>query len=177
MLLTGNQIAKGVRLGHITIEPFIPENVGPNSYDVRLADKLLVYTADVLDMKKENPTRVLEIPPEGLLLQPGTLYLGSTIEKVGSDRYVPWLDGRSSVGRLGLFLHCTAGRGDISFCSDWTLEISVVEPLRVYAGIRIGQFSFFNVDQKEITKYVGKYGEQSGPQPSRMWRDKEFQQQ
>ncbi len=168
----------------IDIAPLIESHFGPNSVDVRLSDKLLVYNRchDIvddpdeevrwyLDAKEPNQTHELTIPPEGLVLSPGTLYLGSTIEKTMCAGVVPWLDGRSSVGRLGIQIHMTAGRGDDNFgfpdpCT-WTMEITVVHPVRVYSGMRIGQLTFFEM-RGERKPYAGRYQHQSGPVASRI---------
>lgn len=175
MLLTGVEISSGAAKGTITIEPFNRENIGPNSYDVTLSDQLLVYESSVLDMRKENKARLVTIPPEGVVLAPGNIYLGSTVEVIGSSQYVPCLEGRSSVGRLGLEIHRTAGVGDRGFVGNWTLEMSVIQPLRIYAGVRIGQILFWDISPWASLSYAGKYVGQRGPQASRMHLDREFQ--
>jgi dCTP deaminase len=131
---------------------------------------LVLYTADVLDAHRPSPTREITIAPEGQILQPGELYLGHTLEEVGSDTFVPLLFGRSSVGRLGLFVEITAPIGDIGFHGQWTLMLTPIRPLRVYAGMRIGQIMFF-VSTGAIDLYRGKYQAAAGPQPSAYWRD------
>jgi dCTP deaminase len=170
MILTGPEIAASVEDGRIRISPFHLEQVNPNSYNVRLGDTLLSYTDPVVDAHHPNPTRSTSIGPEGFVLRPDELYLGHTMEKVGSDRYVPLLFGRSSVGRLGLFVEITAPIGDIGFHGQWTLMLSPVRPLRVYPGMKIGQIMFF-VSQGEIDLYEGKYQDAAGPQQSRYWQD------
>ncbi|MEC3891826.1 dCTP deaminase [Nocardiopsis sp. LDBS1602] len=169
MICTGRAITEGVRTGAIRIEPFIPDQVNPNSINVRLGRTLHVYTGSVLDSYKPNPTREVQIPEEGFVLQPHTLYLGHTIERVGSTRHVPLLEGRSSVGRLGLHVHITAPIGDLGFYGQWTLHLTPVQPLRVYAGMQIAQV-MFEVASGEVDLYQGKYQGASGPRPSEMWR-------
>jgi dCTP deaminase len=161
----------------IDITQFDPESCGPNSYDVRLADTLLVYERNrMLDMRAKCPTRELKIPAEGIELNPGILYLASTIERTATAGLVPYLEGRSSVGRLGIFIHSTAGRGDDGFGMDnpdgcpWTLELSVVQPVRVYAGVRIGQLTYYTIEG-ERKAYSGKYARDNGPAASRMHED------
>ena len=158
MILTGPEIEKEVGLDRIRIEPWIPRHVGPNSVDLRLHPELRVYDLEggTLDMKKGTATRDLLIPSEGLVLQPGTLYLGRTVEVVGTNHYVAILEGRSSVGRLGIKSHFTAGFGDVGFCGSWTLEIEVVYPVRVYPNVRICQVSF-TVPRGDIRLYSGRY--------------------
>jgi dCTP deaminase len=189
VILTGDEIRRMVEAGRIVIDPFDPANLGPNSCDVTLSDELLEYVPDApawhdhpcaegfalhpLDMAKDNPTRKVWIPEEGMVLQPGRLYLGCTRERVGSSIFVPWLDGRSSVARLGVQVHLTAGRGDLGFVGPYTLEITAVHPVRVYAGVRIAQVSFFSAWGERGTQYRGKYGGAgcAGPQASRMYMD------
>ena len=152
-----NEIEKGA----ITIAPFAPELVNPNSYNYRLGEKLLVMDADELDTYQQPATREITIPEEGYVLQPGVVYLGHTYESIGSSSYVPSLIGRSSLGRLGLFLQITADLGHIGTCHRWTLELKVVQPLRVYPKMRIGQVSFWRAEGIELLN-GGAYKEQAG---------------
>jgi len=152
----------------IVIEPFNIDQLNPNSYNLRLADKLLVYTGEELDMAKDNPTEELTIPPEGLVLVPGKLYLGSTIEHTETYNLVPFLEGRSSIARLGLSVHLTAGVGETSFSGTWTTEMTVVHPLRVYAGVSLCQILYSPL-VGESTDYKGKYQGQTGPRASKLW--------
>ncbi|WP_327375421.1 dCTP deaminase [Streptomyces sp. NBC_01216] len=170
MILTGPEITAAAHDGRLAISPFEPGQVNPNSYNVRLGPTLLTYTTTVIDAHQANPTATVEIGEDGYVLQPGELYLGHTLEQVGSDTFVPLLFGRSSVGRLGLFVEITAPIGDIGFHGQWTLMLSPIRPLRVYAGMKIGQIMFF-VSTGDIDLYAGKYQAADGPQPSRYWRD------
>ncbi|UNO39181.1 dCTP deaminase [Streptomyces sp. MST-110588] len=171
MILTGPEISRSVEDGRIVISDFDTRQVNPNSYNVRLGDTLLVYSGDVIDAYEPNPTEKIVIGEEGYVLQPNELYLGHTEESVGSDTYVPLLFGRSSVGRLGLFVEITAPIGDIGFHGQWTLMLSPVRPLRVYPGMKIGQIMFF-VSCGEVDLYRGKYQAAVGPQQSRYWQDR-----
>ncbi|MER6369461.1 dCTP deaminase [Streptomyces mirabilis] len=170
MILTGPEITAATRDGRLRITPFAPDQVNPNSYNVRLGPTLLTYTADVLDAHQPNLTTEFTIGQDGYVLQPGELYLGHTLEEVGSDTFVPLLFGRSSVGRLGLFVEITAPIGDIGFHGQWTLMLTPIRPLRVYAGMKIGQIMFF-ASVGPVSPYAGKYQAATGPQPSRYWRD------
>ncbi|MFJ9158107.1 dCTP deaminase [Streptomyces griseoviridis] len=170
MILTGPEINTAVADGRLRITPFDPKQTNPNSYNVRLGATLLTYATEVVDAHHANPTRTIRIDTDGYVLQPGELYLGHTVEEVGSDLFVPLLFGRSSVGRLGLFVEITAPIGDIGFHGQWTLMLSPIRPLRVYAGMKIGQIMFF-VATGDIEPYRGKYQGSAGPQPSRYWRD------
>ncbi|HCT76457.1 MAG TPA: dCTP deaminase [Micromonosporaceae bacterium] len=171
MILTGPEITAAAGDGRIDISPFSADQVNPNSYNVRLGSTLLTYADDVIDVNRANPTNTVTIDESGFVLEPDQLYLGHTVERVGSDIYVPLLFGRSSVGRLGLFVEITAPIGDIGFKGQWTLMLSPVRPLRVYPGMKIGQIMFF-VSVGDIDLYAGKYQKAEGPQASRYWQDR-----
>ena len=155
----------------INIEPFNEDQVNPNSYNLKLHNELMVYSSPVLDMKHPNPAELLKIPQEGLLLDPGKLYLGRTIEKTETSKYVPMLEGRSSIGRLGLFIHITAGFGDIGFNGYWTLEIFCVQSIRIYAGVDICQIFYHTIKGDFETYKNGKYQNNSGIQTSMLYKD------
>ncbi len=171
MILTGRQIQEARAQGQLRIEPWRDEQLNPNSYNLRLGEDLAVYTERELDMARPNGIEFLKIPPEGLLLQPGRLYLGRTLEYTETQGMVPMLEGRSSVGRLGLFVHVTAGFGDIGFCGYWTLEISCIQPVRIYAGVAICQIFYHTVSGAYDSYDSGKYQRNSGIQPSMLWKD------
>ena len=172
MILSGKEINR--RLGRdILIEPFNEEQLNPNSYNLRLHRELMVYNEPVLDMKKRNNVTSIVIPQEGLVLEPGKLYLGRTIEYTKTETLVPMLEGRSSIGRLGLFIHITAGFGDVGFSGFWTLEMFCVHPVRIYPGIEICQI-FYHTIEGDFEPYAsGKYQNNQGIQPSLLY--KEFQ--
>ena len=169
-MLTGQEILRQIKKGKIKIEPFNEKNLNPNSYNITLNNELLVYDCDVLDVKKENPTKKIIIPEEGLVLEPGKLYLGRTNEYTETYDLVPCIDGRSSIGRLGLYIHVTAGFGDVGFKGTWTLEIQCIQPIRIYPNIRIGQIYYQHAQGKK-TNYKGKYMGQIGVQKSKMNED------
>jgi len=173
MILSGREIAKQVKAGRIRISDYDEGQVNPNSYNLRLADELMVYSEKELDMKKANPTKKLTIPAEGLVLQPGELYLGRTFERIQTDTYASKLDGRSSIGRLGIFTHVTAGFIDIGWDGYLTFEIQVIKPVRVYPMVKVAQISFYVVKgDKSITyKNAGKYYGNDGTQASMMHKD------
>lgn len=129
-----------------------------------------VYKGLVLDPKRENETLTVEIPPEGLILDPEVLYLGHTEEVMGSEEYVPIIRGRSSIGRIGLFVHITADLIDIGSINQWTLQMHCVQPTRIYAGMLIGQVTFWKVEG-EVTLYRGKYQGSRGPIASQIHKD------
>lgn len=226
-MLSGPEILKRLKEGSIVIEPFSPQQLNPNSYNLRLADKLLVYDRhpsvpsypgnlaaaamvaerltevdkavdnwhrvartrgqtgypkpeiedieladwhDVLDMRENNPVRELLIPEHGLVLVPGRLYLGRTVEYTESHGVVPCIEGRSSIGRLGLCTHVTAGFGDAFFKGNWTLELAAIEPLRIYAGVEICQIAYSPLVGEPLA-YQGKYQGDREPRPSQLWRE------
>lgn len=170
MILSGKKIKE--QLGkEIIIEPYSEKQLNPNSYNLKLHNELLVYDEEVLDMKKENKASKIIIPEEGIVLQPRKLYLGRTVEYTETDKYVPMLEGRSSVGRLGLFIHVTAGFGDVGFKGYWTLEIFCVQPIRIYPNVEICQIYYHDIDG-EYDKYAsGKYQNNSGIQTSLLYKD------
>ncbi|MCL2415988.1 MAG: dCTP deaminase [Defluviitaleaceae bacterium] len=170
MILSGFEIAS--KMGNeIKIEPYNPKQLGSNSYNLRLHNKMLVYDGAVLDMKRPNPTRELAIPQEGIVLEPGRLYLGRTMEYTATNGYVPMLEGRSSVGRLGVFIHVTAGFGDVGFSGFWTLEIHCVHPVRIYAGVEICQIYYHTIQGAYSNYSSGKYQNNREIQPSLMYKD------
>lgn len=170
MILSGKEIKKNIG-DKIKITPFNEDQINPNSYNLTLHNELLVYDNDLLDMKKENTASSLIIPEEGMVLSPGKLYLGRTVEHTSTEFYVPMLEGRSSIGRLGLFVHITAGFGDIGFSGFWTLEMFCVQPIRIYPGVQICQI-FYHKIEGEYEKYIsGKYQGNTGVQPSLLYKD------
>ncbi|MCX5103670.1 dCTP deaminase [Streptomyces sp. NBC_00439] len=170
MILTGPQITQERQEGRLCLEPFDPARVQPNSYDVALGPTLLVYTSSPLDVRADNPTEELAIPPQGLELRPDRIYLGATAEVVGSDHYVPMLHARSGAARLGLFCHVTADLIDVGSRGQLTFQLHAVEPLIVHAGDVLGQVTFMRV-QGERMLYQGKYQGSVGPQASRVHLD------
>lgn len=171
MILSGKEIQKQIEKGSIAITPFDPKLINPNSYNLRLHNELLVYDNTVLDMKLENKATKLHIPQEGLLLEPGKLYLGRTFEHTSTDAFVPMLEGRSSVGRLGLYIHVTAGFGDVGFHGFWTLEIHCVQPIIIYPMVEICQIYYHSL-QGEYDQYKsGKYQNNNEIQVSMLYQD------
>ena len=171
MILSGKEIKKQVKEGSIAIDPFTDDQINPNSYNLRLHPDLLIYDNDILDMREKNSASPLVIPEDGLSLEPHKLYLGRTVERTSTDKYVPMLEGRSSVGRLGLFIHITAGFGDIGFDGFWTLEIFCVQPIRIYSGLEICQIFYHTIDGDFDLYRSKKYQSNKGVQPSMLYKD------
>src|SRR4051794_3276727 len=170
MILSGDEIY--TNLGRdIVIDPFDESRLNPNSYNLTLHDELLTYEEVVLDMREPNRTRRLRIPKEGLVLTPQKLYLGRTAERTETHNFVPMIEGRSSIGRLGLFVHVTAGFGDVGFCGYWTLEMFAVQPVRIYAGVPICQI-FYHQLCGDIVEYKSdKYQHNHDIQPSLLFKE------
>jgi dCTP deaminase len=177
MILSDTKILEGIENGEIVIEPFDREHLGTNSYDVHLGKWLARYKDHILDARKHNEIEYFEIPEEGFVLHPNTLYLGVTQEYTETHKAVPFLEGKSSVGRLGIDIHATAGKGDVGFCNTWTLEISCTHPVRVYAGMPIGQLIYFRVEghieqyynKKKSAKYTKRT---TKPVESMLWKNR-----
>lgn len=177
MILSDKRILEEIDKGTILIEPFRPDCLGTNSYDVHLGKHLATYKDRVLDARMHNKIEHFEIPMDGFVLQPGVLYLGVTEEYTETHAHVPFLEGKSSTGRLGIDIHATAGKGDVGFCNTWTLEISVAQPVRIYRGMPIGQLIYFEVEGEIATFYNkkqnAKYNKRTlKPVESMMWKNK-----
>ena len=176
MILSDTRILEEIEKGTIKIDPYRRDCLGSNSYDVHLGKWLAKYKDEILDAKKHNLIEYFEIPEEGFILQPQVFYLGVTQEYTATHAHVPFLEGKSSTGRLGIDIHATAGKGDVGFCGNWTLEISVKQPVRVYKYMPVGQLIYFPVDghisvaynRKKDAKYSGQ---PDRPVESMMWKN------
>ncbi len=169
MILSGKEILN--RIGEdIEIDPFEPDRINPNSYNLTLHNELMVYEEVVLDMAKANRVRRISIPDEGIVLSPNQLYLARTVERTVTHNLVPQIEGRSSVGRLGLFVHVTAGFGDVGFAGYWTLEMFAVQPVRIYSGTEICQI-FYHELTGAIEEYDSKYQHNHDIQPSLLFEE------
>ena len=176
MILSDKRILEEIAKKTIIIEPYERSCLGSNSYDVHLGKYLATYKDETLDARKHNKIDHFEIGEEGFVLMPGELYLGVTLEYTETHTHVPFLEGKSSTGRLGIDIHATAGKGDVGFCGNWTLEISCKIPVRIYSGMPIGQLIYFPVDgqveNKYNTKKDAKYnGQPNKPVESMMWKN------
>ncbi|MFE5142962.1 dCTP deaminase [Streptomyces fagopyri] len=174
MILTGPEITSRVRGGHIRIEPFDARHAQPNSYDFHLGESIGSYTSHVLDCARDNPFEQQPVPADGFELQPHRIYLAATCERIGSDHFVPIIRARSSIARLGLFVHVTADLIDLGSFGQLTLQLHAVQPVRIYPGMLIGQVTFWETTGERVL-YEGKYQHSHGPQPSRAHLDFEAQ--
>jgi dCTP deaminase len=174
MILSGLEIEKRIKQGDIEITPFDKEFMNPNSYNLRLYNKLWVYRDFPLDMKMKKSqdlnTREIEIPESGYVIEPGILYLGRTFEHTVTKNLVPMIQGRSSIARLGIYIHITAGFGDIGFNGYWTLEIECIHPVRIYPMTKFCQIYYHTVEGDYFI-YNGRYQNNKGIQPSLLYQD------
>ena len=185
MILSDRDIRKAIKEGRIGIDPFDDSNVQPSSVDVHVDRYFRTFhnaRHPYIDVKKpmEGLTEMAEVPPdEAFILHPGEFVLGSTSEYVRlPDDLVARLEGKSSLGRLGLLIHSTAGFVDAGFEGHLTLELSNVAnlPITIYPGMKIGQIGFFQLTSAAENPYGStqvnsKYQGQRGPTPSRFFEN------
>lgn len=170
MILSGREIKNNLGKG-IDIVPYDEKCLNPNSYNLKLHNELLVYADNILDMKNDNKVEKIIIPEDGLKLEPGKLYLGRTFEYTETNNFVPMLEGRSSIGRLGLYIHVTAGFGDVGFKGYWTLEISCIQPLIIYPYVEICQIFYHTISGDYDLYKSNKYQNNTSIQSSQLYKD------
>ncbi len=170
MILTGNEIIKQVNEGKIIIKPFNDKQITTNTYDLTLGDKYLTYNEDILDPAKPNSYEIKSIPKEGLQLKQGDFILAHSNEIIGSKYFVPIIHAKSSVARLGLFIHVTADLIDIGSIGNITFQLYATLPVKIYPNMLIGQVSFW-VPKGKIELYNGKYQGSLGPRASEVHKD------
>jgi dCTP deaminase len=170
MILSGVKIKEEVNNKKIIINPFDECDINPNSYNYTLGDYVKVYKNYELDSKLKQEVEIINIPEEGLVIEPDKIYLGFTNEIIGSDYYVPIITGRSSTGRLGLFVQITSDLVDIGYCGRLTLQLHSTQPVRIYKGMKIGQIMFWRIFGN-VKLYHGKYQQSNQPRESEIWRD------
>jgi dCTP deaminase len=170
MLLSGQEILRR-NDSDLLIEPFSEDRLNPNSYNLALHDELLVYEEVVLDAASPNRYRRLEIPPQGLTLQPNMLYLGRTVEYTETRSFVPMIQGRSSLGRLGLFINPGGSVGDVGYCGTWTLEMHCVQPVRIYPNMQVCQIYYLSLEGEADSYCSDKYQNSRDIQPSLIFRE------
>lgn len=170
MILTGEKIIEEVKSGRIDLFPFSEDKISTNSYDLSLGTTLIRYTSEVIDPRSEPSHEEILIPKEGIVLQPGDFVLGHSVERLGSDFYVPLIHGKSGTARMGLFVHVTADLIDIGSHGVSTFQLYATLPVRIYPNMPIAQVSFW-VPTGEIILYKGKYQGSIGPRPSLTYKD------
>ncbi len=154
MILTGPTIAEAVASGDIILSPYNQHDINPNSYNYHLGPTII-----------DENGKTMEIAEDGMIFEKGKMYLGSTAEVIGSQRYAMSLIGRSSMGRLGLFLQVSANLGHRGSAHRWTLELYFARSLKLYPGMCVGQVSFW-INQGSGQEYIGKYAKENKPFPS-----------
>lgn len=170
MILSGKEIAARIG-GDIIIDPYDAGKINPNSNNMALHNELLSYINPPLDMKRGNAFESIIIPEDRFVLEPQRLYLGRTVEYTETENLVPMLEGRSSVGRRGLFVHVTAGFGDVGFKGFWTLEIFCIQPIKIYPGVEVCQVYYHTIEGDHERYTSGKYQNNQGIQPSMLYKD------
>lgn len=175
-MLSGNEIKRQLEAGNLYINPFDDRQLNPNSYNCRLGRDIIWLDEVTLDLHKKPRIQCATIGPEGFYLRKGNVYLASTIEVIASNKFIPCIDGRSTIGRYGIAVHITAGFGDVGFFGNLTCELEARHrDTLIHYGDLIAQISFHPV-QGEITMYSGSYQNQVGPrEPNQLkgWTDDE----
>lgn len=172
MILTGPAIAAARAAGEISIEPYDPDRVSPNAYDWRLGETLLACDND-LDAAQAMTTSEHTIPPDGFVLRPGVLYLGSTYERTSSERYVQLLNGSRTIGALGIWVHVSAPLGHQGHSIRWTLEIRAAVEVRIYPRMTFGKLTFLHAFGA-VASYQDhglKYATSTGVEASRLYEE------
>lgn len=170
-MISGELIKDEIEKGSIVISDFNENNLNPNSYNLTLSDIIITYDEDILDPRKENKIKNEVISDDGYILLPGKLYLASTREMISSNKYIPCISGRSSLARLGLTVHQTAFFANFGDVFKWTLELSVVQPLKIYPNMKICQVYFDTLLGPANMIYDGKYKYQSNTTSSKFYEE------
>lgn len=153
-------------MDNIVIVPYTSGNLNPNSYDVTLNEKIVTYKSHMIDVKEDNETESYIIEDNGFVMIPGVLYLGRTNEYTETKGFIPGIEGKSSLARLGIQVHMTAGFGDVGFKGFWTLEMTCVHPVRIYKDMRIAQLYYDDITGN-YEDYKGKYNKNNDIEASK----------
>lgn len=156
MILTGPAIAAAIARGDIRVDPFDPAQIQPNGIDYHLGTELIHVRDDRLDTRHPPRGERIVIGPEGVVLEPGELYLGLTREAVEAKHHAQWLFGDRSLGSLGVFTQVSAPLGHTGSKIRWTLELVAVRAVRLYSGMKAGKICFIETSGA-TTPYGGKY--------------------
>lgn len=156
MILTGNEIINRLNK-EIFIEPFNLQQINPNSYNLSLANELMIYNEEILDPKRNNMVEKIIIPEEGYILEPNKVYLARTVEYTKTLNLVPMIIGRSSLGRLGLAVHVSSGFGDVGYSGYWTMQLVCVQQIKIYPDMKICQIFYNTICGNSVDYISDKY--------------------
>lgn len=173
MILTGNRISTGVQSGQITIRPYSPRNLEPNSYGVTLGGRFLDCTTESLDARRDPSMSASFLEDAGRVLEPGGFYLGETGGVLGSTRFAATLYATRSLASMGMWIHFSAPLGHTGAVIRWTLEIRVAHRIIVYPGMPIGKIAFW-CPRGAVVPYRGRYLSSTTVRPSAMHVDRLF---
>lgn len=170
MILTGNEIKAANGDGRISIQPYSDACLGPDSYDLALGGEIIRYLEPVIDARVPPKYETIPLPAEGFKLNAGDFVLGHSAETVASDHYAALIHARSSVARLGLFVHVTSDLIHVGSSGHITFQLYATMPVTIKPGMAIAQITFW-VPKGDIMLYRGKYHGARGPQPSALHKD------
>lgn len=169
-ILTKSKIIEAIERGDIVITDFDMDLCGPNSYDLHTGHDYITYdrngVIDPMDPTSYKP-QYHELPLSGLIVQPGHFVLISSLERIRTNKYIPMITGRSSIGRLGISVHQEAGFGDIGFSGNWTFQITTLYPTVIYPNMRIAQVYFLVPEGNVYDLYHGRYMGSAGATASK----------
>jgi len=156
-MLSGEEIQKRMRQENPDIIINNPESIviNPNSVNLTLNETVGIYSEPVLDFKKENPIKYMQIGAEGMWFYPDEVYLGRTNEWTETNNLIPMMSGRSSLGRNGIHIYCSAGMGSIGYKGYWRLGIRTVRPIKVYKDMKCCQIYYFTPEGEIKNEYQG----------------------
>ncbi len=170
MILSGEEIKRNIG-SNIIINPYDETQINPNSYNLKLHNEMLIYKNEIIDPKENNETTKIIIPDEGYVLEPGQLYLGRTCEYTETHGFVPMVIGRSSVGRIGVSVHISAGFGDVGYCGFWTLQLTCIKKVKIYPFMKICQIFYNTVLGESFNYHSEKYQDSKGIVSSQLFKE------
>ncbi len=182
MVLSDGDILKEIKKGELKIKPFKKDSIQPSSYDLHISSKFLIFKNSkipYIDVKEDmDNTELVDVKGKGFFfLHPGEFVLSSTLEYISNPDYlVARIEGKSSLGRIGLIIHATAGFVDPGFRGTLTLEMTnlINTPIKIYVGMKIAQLAFFTMtspSKKSYGEYNNKYNNQKDPTKSHYFKN------
>lgn len=170
-MLSGEEIKRRMHIGDIVITPQDNIVINPNSVNLSLNKKICYYTEPVLDLKRNNPVEYFTLGEDGAILYPDKIYLARSNEWTETNNLVPMMSGRSSLGRLGYHVHCSAGMGSIGYKGYWHMGVRPTIPIKVYENMKCCQIYYFTVEGEIANTYDGSMqnvGDELGSQMHRI---------